>query len=678
MPSPEKPLSHIGAHLAQPDHCDVHGHSLSYFTRFTAASPRQSTSHGRGLNRELYLYDGRNEVKWTEKAYRTRSSAERALLLTRRGAPRHICHAERYPEEFVNFLIVIADTAQVANNLLLDAALDSLMNPLSPSPEGEAGYFGETRDLAALVEATSNSTLLCDVEGRIVQISGTPELVFGFDRAGLNQQSVLGAVPADVQPKFIDAFNAALGGQTPAAMRYSKPAPWGGTLTTELSLDPLLEGGAVVGVQVRGAELSLITLINTVFAGDFDTAAQCAADAPAIVYFLDDGGQCTSMNDRWSILSGQGAEDALGIGFLSRVPAEEQSRFRSTAAAAHETRSGWRLQFNVLTASDTNWLVDTASASVGRPDGSLLGYVGVITPFSTALSGALSAAAQAPREQIAPQSANPGQGQGSAQSSLDEHPEPYVAPAPQAQLSEPVTDRYVPSQPTTAVPLSQPAPNHVLVPHDISTLETDASASRVWTAPVLKEGYTDASLLVTPQKADDDTDVLGVAAAPGVDKVTGLSNRLLFAQGVSSTVARMQADALTVSVSFIDKHGLETIRQSFGARSTNDYLFLLARRLESTIRSIESCGRIDGDVLGVLSVNWLFAEDLPIVAQRLLTRLQEPLAGKDGGELTVSMDLGMAVARPGEHVNDVFARAWECLQRSKADPANQWQIDYGV
>ena len=140
----------------------------------------------------------------------------------------------------------------------------------------------------------------------------------------------------------------------------------------------------------------------------------------------------------------------------------------------------------------------------------------------------------------------------------------------------------------------------------------------------------------------------------------------------------MQADALTVSVSFIDLHGLETIRQSYGARSTNDYLFLLARRLESTIRSIESCGRIDGDVLGVLSVNWLFAEDLPIVAQRLLTRLQEPLAGKDGGELIVSMDLGMAVARPGEHVNDIFARAWESLQRSKADPHNKWQIDYGV
>jgi diguanylate cyclase (GGDEF)-like protein len=566
----------------------------------------------------------------------------------------------------------------VANNLLLDATMNPSMNP-SPSPESEAaamqeattsGYFGETRDLASLVEATSYATLLCDVAGRIVQISGTPELVFGFDRAGLSQQSVLGAVPAEAHPEFIAAFNACLGGHTPTAVRFSKPAPWGGTLHVELALDPLVEAGAVVGVQLRGTEQTLITLINAVFAGDFDSAAHYAADAPTVVYFLDGDGQCTSMNDRWSLLSGQSSDDALGIGFLSRVPTEAQAQFRATAAAAHAVRSGWRLQFPVLTAGETLWQVDTASASVGRPDGSILGYVGVITPFSTALSATLPGPAATPVAQSAP--TEPAAPQAAA---------PQAATYSQVSPGEPAVEQFVnpaadraprPTAPTEA------APQNVLVPHDISAMGSDTSSDRQWTAPALKEGFTDASLLATPQKSELDAEVPAASAAPGVDKVTGLSNRLLFAQGVSSTVNRMQADALTVSVSFIDLHGLETIRQSFGARSTNDYLFLLARRLESTIRSIESCGRIDGDVLGVLSVNWLFAEDLPIVAQRLLTRLQEPLAGKDGGELVISMDLGMAVARPGEHVNDVFGRAWESLQRSKADPDNKWQIDYGV
>jgi diguanylate cyclase (GGDEF)-like protein len=560
----------------------------------------------------------------------------------------------------------------VANNLLLEPTANTSMTPqdLSRTPlsaeskVGEmqetppSGYFGDTRDLASLVEATSYATLLCDVAGRIVQVSGTPELVFGFDRNTLSNQSVLGAIPPDAQPAFIAAFNACLGGHTPAALRYSKPAPWGGSLHLDLSLDPLVEAGAVVGVQLRGVEQSLITLINAVFAGDFDTASDRASDAPVCVYFLDGSGQCTSMNERWTLLSGQNADDALGVGFLTRVPEEAQGRFRSIAAAAHAQRSGWRLQFPVLTAGQTLWPVDTASASVGRPDGSILGYVGVITPFSTALAAALAGPVTATQIAGPPVGVSP--------------VSPQTVPVPE------FTQAAVADAPQPLSPQFEATPQHVLVPHDISTLESDTTADRPWTAPAIKEGFTDPSLLATPQKSEIELEVAAASATPGVDKVTGLSNRLLFAQGVSSTVGRMQADALTVSVSFIDLHGLETIRQSYGARSTNDYLFLLARRLESTIRSIESCGRIDGDVLGVLSVNWLFAEDLPIVAQRLLNRLQEPLAGKDGGELIVSMDLGMAVARPGEHVNDVFARAWESLQRSKADPENKWQIDYGV
>ena len=83
-------------------------------------------------------------------------------------------------------------------------------------------------------------------------------------------------------------------------------------------------------------------------------------------------------------------------------------------------------------------------------------------------------------------------------------------------------------------------------------------------------------------------------SATPMDKTTGLANKLLFAQHVQATTARMQADALTVSVSFIDLHGLDVQKAAVGSRVANDYLFLLAKRLEATIRSIEICGRIEG------------------------------------------------------------------------------------
>jgi diguanylate cyclase (GGDEF)-like protein len=182
-------------------------------------------------------------------------------------------------------------------------------------------------------------------------------------------------------------------------------------------------------------------------------------------------------------------------------------------------------------------------------------------------------------------------------------------------------------------------------------------------------GQVQKSLAQEEAKSDD---------APGVDKVTGLANKLLFAQHVQSTVSRMQADALTVSVSFIDLHGLNVQKEAVGSRVVNDYLFLLAKRLESTIRSIEIAGRIEGNILAIISINWLFAEDLPIVCQRLMGKLSEPLAGKDGMEILVPMNLGMAVAVQGEDVNSIFHRAWNSLQIAKARGVNEFEIDYAA
>ena len=219
-------------------------------------------------------------------------------------------------------------------------------------------------------------------------------------------------------------------------------------------------------------------------------------------------------------------------------------------------------------------------------------------------------------------------------------------------------------QPAAAVPFGAP--------------QNGPSTPPQWAPPAIKDGFTDPNLLLGTKKPHAELEAEAPASEPGLDKVTGLPNRLLFAQHVASTVSRMQSDALTVSISFVHLHGLETIRESIGARGTNDYLFLLAKRLEATIRSIEIAGRIEGDIVGVLSINWLFADDLPVVAQRLLSKLGEPLAGKDGQALSVAMSLGMAVAHPGEHVNDLFKRAWAALQVSKHNTELNYEIDFGT
>ena len=186
-----------------------------------------------------------------------------------------------------------------------------------------------------------------------------------------------------------------------------------------------------------------------------------------------------------------------------------------------------------------------------------------------------------------------------------------------------------------------------------------------WRPPTIEAGFTDPSLLVASRAAEVQSSA--VISEPGTDRVTGLPNRLLFAQHVAATIERIKSDALTVAVSFVDLRGIRAQRQRSGTRVANDSLFLLAKRLESTIRSIEIAGAVSEDVFAVLSINWLFAEDLPIVARRLLGRLEEPLAGRDG-EFIVEMQLGMSVARAGDTVEALFARAEKALVEATQSP----------
>ena len=186
-----------------------------------------------------------------------------------------------------------------------------------------------------------------------------------------------------------------------------------------------------------------------------------------------------------------------------------------------------------------------------------------------------------------------------------------------------------------------------------------------WRPPTIEAGFTDPSLLVPSMAAEVQSSA--VVSEPGTDRVTGLPNRLLFAQHVAATIERIKSDALTVAVSFVDLRGIRAQRQRSGTRVANDSLFLLAKRLESTIRSIEIAGAVSEDVFAVLSINWLFAEDLPIVARRLLGRLEEPLAGRDG-EFVVAMQLGMSVARAGDTVEALFARAEQALVAAAESP----------
>ena len=496
----------------------------------------------------------------------------------------------------------------------------------APEPQTPAGVDPRTGGLTALFQAAGEGNLLLDADGRIVFSGGVAHAFLGRTRDNTLQQLLLDLVPGDQRLQLESAIQRVRTGQSEPMFesRWINQQTSATTLVA-LQFTALSEHGKLLGIAVKIYELATRQSAEAAARGDLGASRVLAEGSPLIVFQLNGRGQCTFLNGRWAEVTGQQPTDAVGTGWLQAMPEQSRNAFRTVAAAAHKEKRGWRHTFEIIAANGQPISVDGAAMPLIDASNVTIGYFGTIALVSTAL------------EAVAPGAA-----------------------ATRVRTTHVAT--------SAAPPPPQPIERHAL--------PKSAMIGGTWTPPPLREGFTDPSLLVDRKAADnfDSVEVSTPDLEPGIDRVTGLANRSLFAQHVSATVSRMESDALTVSLSFLHLHGLADIRERIGSRPANDYLFLLAKRLESTIRSIEIAGSIEGDVLGVLSINWLFKEDLPVVCGRLLAKLGEPLAGKDGQEITVPMRLGMAVATPGEPAADLFARTWAAME-SAASSADNYVID---
>ena len=494
-----------------------------------------------------------------------------------------------------------------------------------PVPKAPAVVDPRTGGLTALFQAAAEGNLLLDADGRIVFGGGVAHAFLGRSSDQMLQQLLLDLVPGDQRLHLESAIQRVRNGQSEPMFE----SRWinqrtGATSVVALQLAALSENGKLLGIAVKIYELATRQAAEAAARGDLGSSRVLAEASPLIVFQLNGRGQCTFLNGRWAEITGQQPTDAVGTGWLQAMPEQSRNAFRTVAATAHKEKRGWRHCFEILAANGQAVAVDGAAMPLIDASNATIGYFGTIALVSAALGAANATSMAAP-----------------ASTSTS-----TVAPPPPPQ------------------------------PIERHALPKSTTIGGTWTPPPLREGFTDPSLLVDRKAPDADEPVEARVEPiePGIDRVTGLANRPLFSQHVSATVSRMEADALTVSLSFVHLHGLADIRNNIGSRPANDYLFLLAKRLESTIRSIEIAGCIDGDVLGVLSINWLFKEDLPVVCGRLLAKLGEPLAGKDGQEITVPLRLGMAVATPGEPVEALFSRTWAAMEAAESSPDN-YSID---
>jgi diguanylate cyclase (GGDEF)-like protein/PAS domain S-box-containing protein len=134
------------------------------------------------------------------------------------------------------------------------------------------------------------------------------------------------------------------------------------------------------------------------------------------------------------------------------------------------------------------------------------------------------------------------------------------------------------------------------------------------------------------------------------DPLTDLPNRALFADRLHQVLSRRGRSAAT-AVYFLDVDRFKRINDSLGHAAGDEVLREVARRLRSVLRPEDTIARFGGDEFTILCESVGGVLEAVGIADRLQRPLRQPLRA-GGAELRLSASIGVALAEPGEGVDD--------------------------
>lgn len=163
---------------------------------------------------------------------------------------------------------------------------------------------------------------------------------------------------------------------------------------------------------------------------------------------------------------------------------------------------------------------------------------------------------------------------------------------------------------------------------------------------------------------------------PAVDPITGLANRALFQERIRLGMKRMASDGVAVAVMLANLHGYEELRSQVGAKTGDDQLFVVSKRLEATIRQVDTAARIGESDFAILGVGWFFPGDVEAVAKRFILRIQEPVPSV-GRQVTIPCSMGIAMALLDEPIAMILRRAQRARKMAAELGPGRVYVDHG-
>jgi diguanylate cyclase (GGDEF)-like protein/PAS domain S-box-containing protein len=148
------------------------------------------------------------------------------------------------------------------------------------------------------------------------------------------------------------------------------------------------------------------------------------------------------------------------------------------------------------------------------------------------------------------------------------------------------------------------------------------------------------------------------------DSLTGLGNRVLFADRLGHAVERARRSKERIAVLFIDFDLFKAVNDSLGHAAGDELLRRAADRMRHSVRPTDTVARLGGDEFTVLCEDLGSEQDAACVADRVRNDLERPF-DLFGSARSIGVSIGIAVAGPGDDAATVLANADAAMYRSK-------------
>ncbi len=158
------------------------------------------------------------------------------------------------------------------------------------------------------------------------------------------------------------------------------------------------------------------------------------------------------------------------------------------------------------------------------------------------------------------------------------------------------------------------------------------------------------------------------------DALTGLANRNLLNDRITQALAQARVDNLLAGVLLLDLDRFKLVNDGFGHSPANELLKSVAQRLMQSVRDTDTVARLGGDEFVVVISRLQSADDLSLVAGKILRSLSQPFI-MEGKEIFVTASIGAALyPRDGDHGEILLRNADVAMYRVKEHGRNNYRF----